>query len=153
MPVGERVDRRVTWNHFFLGLAPLVFGSGRLFTRNLYLVAPPPGEPFFARPEACKVASARPASIRRRAQTQHEYGPLGWMIILLAPGCQFLPIAARAAGEFPGAGGPHTGSPASFATPATQRVNPEEGEDPFAKMFRTGNARIPSAALWTGKLH
>jgi hypothetical protein len=75
------------------------------------------------------------------------------MIILFAPGGQFLAITTGTTGEFPGSGRPYAGSPAASAAPAAQRVNPEKRPDFLAKVLLVRDPNVACSTLWTRKLH
>ena len=97
----------------------LILSFGRLFRHGHRVVAP--AMLFLARAEAREIAAAGRAAIRSGAASQQDHGPARRVIILFAPGAQILAIAARAAGESPGAVGPDAGSPAGAALTAAQK--------------------------------
>jgi hypothetical protein len=147
MPAGGRAVRRVTWNHF------LLVGFRGLFGLVLAFFVLPPRIALLARAVAREIAAARSASIRRRAAAQQDSGPQRRMVILLAPGGEFLAIAARAARVFPRSRMPRTGAPAGFAAPATQRIRSEQRLDMLSQAPPMRHAYISCATFRTGKLH
>src|SRR5271154_2232772 len=105
MPAGERADRRVTWNHF---LSYPVLSSrllnliGRRFRgRSPPGVPLPPCISLLTCAEAREVAAASGTAIRSGSQAQAKGDGAGRGVGLVAPGGQFLAIAARASGVFP----------------------------------------------------
>ena len=112
-----------------------------------------PGVFFFAGPETGEITTTCGTAVRRSAATKHDQGPTRRVIILLAPGGQFLTVAARAAREFPSSSGPNASTPTTSASEAAERIDPEEGADLFRKILFMRNPHIASPALWTRKLH
>jgi|ERR1700722_13388958 hypothetical protein len=147
MPAGERAVRRVTWNHF------LLVSFRRLFGLVLAFFVLSPGEALFAGAVAREIATARSTAVRGRAPAQQDSGPQRRMVILLAPGGQFLAIAARATGIFPRSRMPDTGAPTGFAAPATQGIRSEKRLDMLSQTPPMRHAYISCATFRTGKLH
>src|SRR5216684_3188597 len=84
-----------------------------------------PGEALLAGAIAGEVAAAHRAAVRRRSHPQQQHGPQRRAIVLFAPGGKFLPVAARAACEFPRTLIPYAGGPTRAAARAPQRINTE----------------------------
>ena len=152
MPVGERTDRRVAWNHFYLILAARRFCRW-LRLASLQSLLLPPREPFLAVLKTCEIAPARRAPIRRGPQPHLDDRPRGRMVILLAPGGQILAIATRAAGIFPVAAGPSAGFPSGMAFPAPQRIYPKNRFKVLDEMTAVRYLYITQAAIGAGQLH
>jgi hypothetical protein len=113
----------------------------------------PPGEPLLASAKAGEVAAAGRATVRRSAQAQQNARPAGRVIVLLAPGGEFLAIAPRAARIFPCAVLPNTGFPARVATPAPQRILADQSAKLLSNPVAVRNAYIAGTALRASKLH
>jgi hypothetical protein len=113
----------------------------------------PPRESLLASAEAGEIAAAGRATVRRSAQTQQHTRPAGGVIILLAPGGEFLAIAPRAARIFPCAVLPHTGFPARVAAPAPQRILADQSAKLLPNPVAVRNAYIAGTALRASKLH
>ena len=113
----------------------------------------PPGEPLLAFTETGEVAAAGRAPVRRGAQAQQNARPAGRVIVLLAPGGEFLAIAARTARIFPCAVLPNTGLPARAATPAPQWILADQSAQLLSKPVTVRHAYIAGAALRASKLH
>ena len=113
----------------------------------------PPGEPLFAFTETGKVAAAGRAPVRSGTQAQQNARPAGRVIVLLAPGGEFLAIAARTARIFPCAVLPNTGLPARAATPAPQWILADQSAKLLSKPVAVRHSYIAGAALRASKLH
>jgi hypothetical protein len=87
--------------------------------RRLGMGSVPPCESLPALPKACEIAAASRAPIGRGAHPQEDKSPTRRVVILLAPGAEFLAVTARTAGVFPCAIRPNAGFPAIAAAPAT----------------------------------
>ena len=112
-----------------------------------------PTQPFLARAKTGEIAPAGRAPIRSGAAAQHDHRPAWRMVILFAPGGQFLAVTTGTARVFPGSGRPDAGSPAASAAPAAQWVNPEERADFLAKILLVRYPDIACSTLRTRKLH
>src|SRR5579863_1831214 len=113
----------------------------------------PPGEPLLAFAETGEIAAAGRATIRRGAQAQQNARPAGRVIVLLAPGGEFLAIAPRAARIFPVAVFPDAGFPARVATPAPQGILACQPAQLLRDPVAVGYAYIAGTAFRAGKLH
>ena len=113
----------------------------------------PPGKPLLAFAEAGEIAAAGRATVRRSAQAQQNARPAGRIIVLLAPGGEFLPIAAWTARISPRSVLPHTGFPARVATPASQRILADQAAQRLRDPVSVRNAYVASTALRASKLH
>src|SRR5579883_808583 len=112
-----------------------------------------PRHPVPARAKAREVAAARRAAVRGRAEPENQPRPERRMVILLAPRSQVLPIAARAAREFPRAIKPDAGFPARAAAAAAQRIYSKNCPAIFAEASLVRHTYISCSALWAGELH
>lgn len=113
----------------------------------------PPGKPLLAFAEAGEIAAAGRATVRRGAHSQQNARPEGRVIVLLAPGGEFLAIATRTARIFPGSFLPHTGFPARVATPASQGILADQAAQRLREPIAVRNACIAGTALRANKLH
>jgi hypothetical protein len=113
----------------------------------------PPGEPLLAFTEAGEVAAAGCAPVRRGAQAQQNPRPAGRVIVLLAPGSEFLAIAAPAARIFPCAVLPNAGFPACVATTAPQWILADQSKKLLLNPVAVRNAYIASVAPRASKPH
>ena len=159
MPVGEQAERRVTWNHFSFApdsrhtLSVLSSWDFRLLGtpcglwRSVHAGLVTPGEPFPASPEAGEVTTAGGAAVRRGADSQQETRPARRVIILFAPGAQFLAVTAGAARILPSPVGPHAGFPTMMAAPAPQRIDPQPAAEELRKALALRNPHIARTTL------
>src|SRR5208282_2175345 len=132
----------------------LVFDPGlRWLFRGGDRIAGAPTVFFLAGAETGEIAAAGGAAVRCGAASQHNHGPARRMVVLLAPGSQFLPVTARTPRKFPVPGGPHAGRPAVVTTAAAQRVDSENRAKAFRKILFLRDPDVACATLWTGKLH
>ena len=171
MPVGKRAVQRVTWNHFCasrLRAAPdgnpsfrlviprvrppyLRIGFHLRLRRGTFLA--PPGKLFLALFEAREIAAARRATVGRRAQAQLDYCPTRRVVVVFAPGGEFLAIAFGAARVSPGGRMPDAGYPASLAAPAAERAGAVNSAKPLAEPSAMRYPGVARAAMGAGKLH
>jgi len=131
----------------------LLFRFRRFFPTDRAWLPFSPRIAFLARAETGEIAAARRAAVGSRADTQHDARPGRRMVVMLAPGGQLLPVAARAARVFPGPRSPRAGFPTGLAAPAAQRINPHQPFDIFRKILPLRYTHIPGTAFRTRQLH
>jgi len=137
---------------FFIFRVRLTLDSRRLFGhRRRASVAPT--QLLLARPKTGEITAASRAAVRSGAAAEHHHRPARRMIILFAPGSQFLTIATGTAGIFPGSRRPYAGPPAASAAPAAEGVNSEKRPDFFPKVLLVRDPNIACSTFRTTKLH
>ena len=112
-----------------------------------------PTEAFLAPPEAGEIAAARRTAVGCGPQPQKQRYPAPRIIVLFAPGGEFLAVAARAARVSPCALRPNTGLPAIAATAATQGINADDAAQHLRYVSPMRYTRFAATAFRAGKLH
>jgi len=125
----------------------------RDFHRRLDLSLMPPGELLFATLKAREIAAAGRASVGSGAHTQHHHCQARGVIILFAPGSEFLPVTSGTSRVLPGPFGPCAGQPTVAAAAAAQRIDADQPLDGLKESSTVGYSYFPRSATWTSQLH
>jgi hypothetical protein len=144
MPVGERAAQWVTWNHFYFP-ASTGFLHSHLFRRRLPSTSP--RKSFLAGSEACKIAAASIAPVRRGAEPQLDHRAPWRPIILLRPGAQFHAQTFRAARVRPSRQTPDAGQKPGVAL----GKNAGHRAQPLRKASQPGDTDVSRTAFRTDR--